>query len=198
MKRLNAILVTSAFACAAIASAQTPQNTTGGEQEADQQQQQSPASQDTRATPGTVNPLPSTSPTEGTAADRTPPGQTRTPGQTPSSEHSSSNTSSANAASGDSSSSDRTRVATASTARGHSVSQLIGASVQGTGGEAVGTVQDIVIDDSGKVAAMVVQSSGSSSSAGQGTSIPWSAVRSVEPDGKVTVDSSSMSSVQQR
>jgi sporulation protein YlmC with PRC-barrel domain len=123
--------------------------------------------------PGTVNPSPSTDPSEGTAADRTPPGQTANP-------------------------QDTTRMAAAGGARGTSVSEIIGASVQGTDGQNVGTVQDILINQSGKVAVVVQQSGSSSATGAQPTAIPWDAIRSMEPDGKIVVDSSRVTSTQQR
>jgi sporulation protein YlmC with PRC-barrel domain len=63
MNRLHLALLAGTVACSSLALAQAP---------------------DQESAPGTQNPAPATSPTEGTAADRTPPGATPTsPQQTP-------------------------------------------------------------------------------------------------------------------
>jgi sporulation protein YlmC with PRC-barrel domain len=189
MNKLQFVLATGALALTGAAYAQNeaqppPADSTGAPvspapstspTEGTAADRTSPQSTPTASEPstGAANPTPSTDPSEGTAADRTAPGQTSTSG-----------------------SDDNMRMAAAGT-RGQSASQLIGASVQGTSGDTVGTVQDVLIDQSGKVSAVLIQQSGSSSTTGtQPTSIPWDAVKGMDADGKITIDSSRVKNVQ--
>lgn len=92
-------------------------------------------------TPGTVNPTPATSPAEGTAADRTPPGETPVRGTN-----------------ADAAPSERTaKMAAAGPAMSpqHRASRLIGRPVRSTSGKSLGVVRDVLIDDQGKVTAVV-------------------------------------------
>jgi sporulation protein YlmC with PRC-barrel domain len=140
--------------------------------------------------PDSSNPAPATSPTEGTAADSTPPGSTQQSSPQPGSTSTTPSPSQDSSASSTSSSgSDSTRLSAAGASGGHSASQIIGATVQGTQGDTVGTVEDVLIDANGAVSAVVITPSGNSTTA-QHSTVPWSAIKSVGADGKIVVDSS--------
>jgi sporulation protein YlmC with PRC-barrel domain len=212
MNRLQLALLAATVSCSSFALAQTAQQqpapgtdnpapaTSPTEGTAADRTQPGATPTTPQQTPGTTNPAPATSPAEGTAADTTPPpgstaggagntsdssstpGNTTTPGNTSTPDSSTTGTAM-------SSSSDTTRMAAANTSGSQSASQIIGATVHGTQGDTVGTVQDLMIGPQGSITAIVISPSGSSTSAQQAT-VPWDAIQSSGSDGKLVVDSS--------
>jgi sporulation protein YlmC with PRC-barrel domain len=131
------------------------------------------------------SPAPSTSPTEGTAADRTPPGetQTRDDQQTPPEPRPSTDIGEGTAADstppGETATDDAARMAAAGgEKRNHRASKIIGMKVQTPAGESVGEVEDMVLDESGRISQVIVNRS----SAGGGSrlaALPWMEVSSM-------------------
>jgi sporulation protein YlmC with PRC-barrel domain len=127
------------------------------------------------ADPGTANPMPATSRAEGTAADRTPPGETPVRGT----------------AAGQAPEQVTSRMAMAGNEmsaqqRG---SKLIGMEVQGTQGQRIGTVQDLVFDSRGQITHAVV-AHGQEGGSQQMAAIPWGEMQQMVRGGKVIVDES--------
>lgn len=149
MDRFQKTLIASvlALACGSIFA----QTQTAGKQE------QQAAAQATAAapgrtttfdtTPGTVNPMPATSQVEGTAADRTPPGETPVRGTN-------AKLASPEVATQMAAAADRT-----SAASGRADAQLVGMQVQTSSGEPLGQVVDVVVADDGRIDALVISRS---------------------------------------
>lgn len=182
------------------AFAQTPDQQTQGQQSPD------PSS----STHGQG--IPSTSQTEGTAADRTPPGQTDTsgatrggvgaggtsPGGAPTGAEADPDTATSTAPAPGTS---RSRMAAAGGAKMGGVqraSHLIGMHVQSPQGEQLGQVQDVIIDANGKVTHAIVERTGARDSTGttggasttERVALPWDTVHSMMQGHTIVLDRS--------
>jgi sporulation protein YlmC with PRC-barrel domain len=185
MNTLQLFSVCAAFAIVGAADAQTPTA----------QEQTQPASSGA-TTPGTTDPRPSTDRTEGTAADRTPPGATPTRSADPGTVNPVPATSRTEGTAADHTPPGETPVRGAAasqapeqvTSRMAAVagtgmlqdrrgSKLIGLSVQSTDGKTIGEVKDLVIDPAiGKITHAIL-SHGGTAEAQKLTAVPWSSVR---------------------
>src|SRR5215213_6953521 len=139
---------------------------------------------------------PSTSPTEGTAADQTPPGQTPTQ-DTTSAPTTVDPTPSTDPAEG--TAADRTpppgQTATGSPARmagagsaTRQASKMIGMKVQTPAGKNIGAVKDLVIDSSSSVSELIVDRQQSSGGKSGLVSVPWSEARSMIREDALVLD----------
>jgi sporulation protein YlmC with PRC-barrel domain len=188
MKQLQTLtmLLTLSVAGAALAQTETAPPATPEE---DTTQQSSPA--------------PSTSPAEGTAADRTPPGETQTrpqgttdPATDPTTEPrpatdvlegtAADQTPPGETRPGETATTDPTRTTAAGDAGGsRRASKLIGMKVQTPTGESIGEVEDIVLDEMGSVSQVLVNRSSPSAStesrpaSSRLAALPWSEVKSM-------------------
>ena len=200
MKSLQMVTLFAGIAVASLAQSQV-QNVPG-------------ATQDT--------PQPSTSQTEGTAADRTPPGATPTkevapgtvdpvpatsrvegtaadrspPGETP-----------VRGAGADQASpevtanqphtqmSPETRMAAAQSDLIHSqlASKLIGTSVQTPDGKLIGEIKDLVMGADGSATHVIVSHGGTAGSLGRLAAIPWSASQAMMQSGRLSIEPSRLS-----
>ena len=144
-------LLSLAGTLALIGSIQAPAQTSAGGTQA--------------STPGTVNRLPATSPVEGTAADRTPPGRTPVRG--------------ADAASAPSK---VTRMAAADPGEieSSSASTLIGLPVHTPRGEQLGKVEDLLIAPDGHVTDLVLTANETPKGPGNLRAVPWSALSGLD------------------
>jgi sporulation protein YlmC with PRC-barrel domain len=172
-------------------------------------QQQDAQQQDTQATPQ-GSPAPSTSPTEGTAADTTPPGETQTQdsqrsptvdprpatdvGEGTAADVTPPGETETDASSG--------RTAAAGTAQGHQrASKIIGMKVKTPSGESLGEVEDIILDDSGKVSQVLVnrsQTAGDESrpASSRLAALPWTEVSSMIRADSLVIEREKLASAQ--
>jgi sporulation protein YlmC with PRC-barrel domain len=75
------------------------------------------------------------------------------------------------------------------------ISNLIGKSVQSTQGEQLGTVQDVLIDENGRVTHVLMEADRSQSTGSGMSAIPWSALSANTGQGeRIVVDRSSVQS----
>jgi sporulation protein YlmC with PRC-barrel domain len=147
---------------------------------------------------------PSTSPTEGTAADQTPPGQTPTQGttSTPSTVDPTPSTNPAEGTAADSTPPPG-QTATGSSARmagagsaTRQASKMIGMKVQTPAGKNIGAVKDLVIDSSGSVSDLIVDRQQSSGGKSRLVSLPWSEARSMIREDALVLDQAKLDQAQ--
>jgi hypothetical protein len=122
-------------------------------------------------------PQPSTSETEGTAADKTPPGQTPTqtvPSQAQNPRPSTSET--------EGTAADRTPPGQTPTTQGEARSELVGATVVSPSDAPLGKVVDVVFDAKSQPAFVVISSGGSA------TAVPFAVASSMMAEDKMVVD----------
>jgi sporulation protein YlmC with PRC-barrel domain len=157
-------------------------------------------------TPGTTNSAPATSRTEGTAADRTPPGATPTREVDPGTVNPVPATSRAEGTAADRSPPEETPVrGTAASQASEQVttrmaagsqnkmqqdrrgSKLIGTAVRDSQGETLGEVKDIIVDpQTGTITHAVIAQSGADSA--QLLAVPWKTLQPMMREGWVTID----------
>ena len=200
MKRSQLITLFAGLAVAGVAHSQV-QNVPG-------------ATQDT--------PQPSTSRTEGTAADRTPPGATPTkevapgtvnpvpatsrvegtaadrspPGETPVRGAAADQApAEVTASQSRTQMSPATRMAAAESDIIHSqlASRLIGTSVQTSEGKPIGEIKDIVMGADGSATHVVISHGGTAGAPSRLAAIPWSVSQSMMQSGRITIDASRLS-----
>lgn len=208
MKQLQAwgMIVALGFAGAAAAQTETaPQQDqqAQGEQQGQQDQQGSPATAE--------HPTHSTLPTEGTAADTTPPGETATrdtrqptaevepatdieqgtaADKTAPGEMAPTGVEDVEGAAGE------TRTAAAGDAMGsRRASKLIGMKVQTPTGESIGQVEDLVLDDTGRVSQLVVNRSTAAGGA-RLAALPWSQAKGMIRANALVIERSRLDSAQ--
>lgn len=129
----------------------------------------------------------STSPTEGTAADRTPPGETPTQDtQTPTADPTpptdpTEGTAADSTTPGERATDDAARIAATGDTKvsAHRASKIIGMKVQTPSGESVGEVKDIVIDDNGRISQLIVDRASKAGARSGLVSVPWSTASSM-------------------
>jgi sporulation protein YlmC with PRC-barrel domain len=171
--------------------------------------QQETQQQETQATPQ-GSPAPATSPTEGTAADTTPPGETetgdnqRTPPVDPRPSTQVGEGTAADATPPGETETDVSpeRTAAAGAAHGHQrASQIIGMKVKTPSGENLGEVEDIILDDGGKVSQVLVnrsQATGDESrpASSRLAALPWSEVSTMIQADSLVIEREKLASAQ--
>lgn len=133
-------------------------------------------------TPGTVNPAPSTSQTEGTAADRTPPGETPTRDIGDPRVDPAPSTSRTEGTAADRTPPGETWTRNETT----QANDLVGTEVVTRADARLGSVVDVVFDSKGQPSFVVIQSEGNTAA------VPYSAATSMMSGDKVVIDQSKL------
>ena len=199
--RLTA-LVAAVGACGVLSAQNAPTRPPAADESPTKQSQST--TKDKSTTPGTANPMPSTTRTEGTAADRTVPGATPTRPADPGTVNPTPATSRTEGTAADRSPPGETPVrGTAAEQAPEKVtsqmgarsmmgqrargSELIGLTVETPRGNSIGAVQDIVVERDGRVTYAII----ADGDAGRAlVAIPWKTFHSMMRDGKVIMDES--------
>ena len=187
-QQLLSIMLAMGFLGGAAANAQEPrqQPTPGPTQDERIRPGESPTQATEEAMPQPVDPRPSTSPVEGTAADHTPPGETPTKDTMPTQPVDPAPSTSR----AEGTAADRTPPGETPTMvdRGQTQGEMVGTSVVSADQAPVGRVVDVVFDSANQPEFVVIQS------AGKNVAVPYSVASANKSEDKIMIDESRLRS----